>query len=59
MVSLTTQQYADLRGITPGAVRKAIRLKHSLPGVLFTKRFGKAHILFVEKANKKSLKKVA
>lgn len=60
---LTTQQYADLRGITAGAVRKAIKLKQDLPGVIKRKKFGKSHLFYVSAGwvakSKKDLKKVA
>lgn len=60
---LTTQEYADLRGITTGAVRKAIKFKQDLPGVLRRKKFGKSHLFYVSAGwvtgRKKSLKKVA
>lgn len=60
---LTTQEYADLRGITTGAVRKAIKYKQVLPGVLRRKKFGKSHLFYVSAGwvarSKKTLKKVA
>lgn len=60
---LTTQQYATRRGITEGAVRKAIKMGHKLDGVLRVEKFGKAHVFYVSSgyrfAKKKSLKKVA
>lgn len=56
MKELTVQDYAALRGITPGAVRKAIKLKHNLPGVTKLSKFGKVHVLTVnEKKINKSL----
>lgn len=47
MKNLTVQQYADIRKITPDAVRKAIRRKHNLPGVISTQQFGKVYVIQV------------
>ena len=65
MVSVTANQYAVLRGLHPagGAIRKAIKLGHNLPGVEKLCKFGKSHQLWVSedfyRRNKKRLKKVA
>jgi hypothetical protein len=60
---LTTKQYADLRGISTGAVRKAIKLGHELKGVLRREKFGKSHLFYVSdrwvSVQKRTLKKVA
>lgn len=53
---MTTKQYAAARGITEGAVRKAIKLGHRLPGVTRREKFGTAHVLYV---NVDKLSKVA
>lgn len=58
MANLTVQQYADLRKITPGAVRKAIRLKHNLPGVDNASKFGKSHVLNVAETFIRSQKRI-
>lgn len=55
MEKMTVQQYADLRQIGASAVRKAILFNHRLPGVVRREKFGKAHVLIVDK---KSCKKV-
>lgn len=59
---LTAQQYADLRGVHNGAVRKAIKLGHNMPGVIRLERFGNAHVIVVSESfvrkQKNSLKKV-
>ena len=48
-MKVTTQQYAKLRGIGDAAVRKAIKLGHALPGVVRREKFGRAHVLYVDK----------
>lgn len=45
---MTVKQYADLRGIGDAAVRKAIKLGHSLPGVTRREKFGRVHVLYVD-----------
>lgn len=47
-MKMTTKQYAGARGITEGAVRKAIKLGHRLPGVTRREKFGTAHVLYVD-----------
>lgn len=63
MIAITVQEYAAMRGINEGAVRKAFKLGHATPGVLKRERFGRAHKLWVSddfyKTRKKRLKKVA
>lgn len=49
MEKMTVQQYAKLRGIHDAAVRKAIKLGHKLPGVTRRAKFGKSHVLHVDK----------
>lgn len=44
---LTVKQYADLRGITPQAVNKAIRKGHNLPGVQKKILIGKTRLVRV------------
>ena len=46
---MTVKQYATARGITDAAVRKAIMMNHNLPGVVKKDKFGKAHVLHVDK----------
>lgn len=53
---MTTKQYAKARGISEGAVRKAIKLGHRLPGVTRREKFETAHVLYV---NVDNLKKIA
>lgn len=56
LIKMTVAQYAENRGIGSGAVRKAIKLGHALPGVVKREKFGKAHVLIVdEKILKKYL----
>lgn len=65
MIALTAKQYEQLRGLKSngGAVRKAIKLGHFLPGMKKLTKFGKSHQIWVSdeyyNANKKRLKKVA
>ena len=61
MKNITVQEYADIRGITPDGVRKAIRRKHNLPGVITTLQFGKVYVIQVPDnyGPKKDKKKVA
>ncbi len=60
---MTVAEYANLRGITPGAVRKAIMMGHNLPGVISRRTFGKSHVLRVsaslQRCGNNSSKKVA
>lgn len=58
MANLTVQQYANLRKITPGAVRKSIYYGHNLPGVIGIARFGKAYSLDVTDSFVRDQKKV-
>jgi len=62
MVAITANEYAKMRKIDPGAVRKAIKMGHNMPGILAKNKFGKSHQLWVSdewyKSNKKYLKKV-
>lgn len=46
---MTVQEYAALRDIQPSAVRKAILKGHRLPGVVRRTKFGRAHVLTVDK----------
>lgn len=46
---MTVQEYAALRDIQPSAVRKAILKGHRLPGVVRRAKFGRAHVLTVDK----------
>lgn len=61
MQQFTTQQYADMRGICNGAVRKAIKMGHKMEGVIDKAKFGKSHVIYVSdefvKKYKKRLKK--
>jgi hypothetical protein len=61
MVAITAKQYAALRGVVNGAVRKAIKLGHAMPGVVKLEKFGNAHRIYVSNGffeeNKKKLKK--
>lgn len=65
MKALTAKQYEQLRGLNSngGAVRKAIKLGHNLPGVERLEKFGKSHQIWVSQSfynkNKKRLKKVS
>lgn len=63
MIPLTTAEYANLRGITEGAVRKAIKEKAFMEGVEKLSKFGKSHQIYVTqtfmRAAKKRLKIVA
>lgn len=60
---MTIQEYADMRKVTSGAVRKAIMKGHKLPGVLGRTMWGKSHVLRVsakmQQDCKNTLKKVA
>lgn len=62
MVAVTAKEYAALRGVVNGAVRKAIKLGHAMPGVVRREKFGNAHRIYVSNGfyeeNKKKLKKV-
>ena len=49
MEKMTVQEYAKLRGIGDAAVRKAIKLGHKLKGVTRRAKFGKSHVLYVDK----------
>lgn len=49
MPKMTTSEYAAFRGIGDAAVRKAIKMKHRLPGVIKMEKFGKVHVLHVNK----------
>lgn len=49
MTKMTVQEYAVLRKIGDSAVRKAIKLNHKLPGVVKLEKFGRAHVLHVDK----------
>lgn len=44
---MSVKQYAAARGITEGAVRKAIMKGHRLPGVTRREKFGDQHVLYV------------
>lgn len=44
---MTTKEYAALRGIHEGAVRKAVKMGYNLPGVTANTKFGKAHVFTV------------
>lgn len=62
---MTVQQYAKLRKIWDGAVRKAIKMGHNLPGVDRREMFGRAHLLYVkesfiteQKRTRKKIRKV-
>jgi hypothetical protein len=63
MVILTTAEYAQLRGITEGAVRKAIKEGAYMEGKVKLSKFGKSHQIHVTeafiRAAKKRLKIVA
>jgi hypothetical protein len=63
MIALTTAEYARLRGITEGAVRKAIKEGTHMEGVVKLSKFGKSHQIYVTqsfiRAAKKRLKIVA
>lgn len=58
MKNLTVKQYADLRKITPSAVRKAIRLGHNLPGAKRISSFGKSYMVTVSDRFVRDQKKV-
>lgn len=62
MVIVTAKEYAALRGVVNGTVRKAIKLGHAMPGVVKLDKFGNAHKIYVSdsfyRENKKKLKKV-
>lgn len=62
-VQITAEQYADMRGITPTAARKAARLGHKMRGMVRVDKFGKSHRIWVSanfyRENKNKLKKVA
>lgn len=63
MIAVTASQYAKMRQIDPGAVRKAIKLGHNMAGVEKLAKFGKSHQIWVSedfhRKYKKYLKKVA
>jgi len=46
---LTCKEYADLRGITPDAVRNAIKKNHILPGVISKEKKGRDWFFEVDK----------
>lgn len=54
---ITVKEYAELRGITTGAVRKAIKLGHTLQNVERREKFGKSHVIYVTEAWIKRQKK--
>lgn len=47
---MPVREYAKLRGITPGAVHKAIRKGHLTPGITNYEMYGGTYILYVDKA---------
>lgn len=49
IIKMTVSQYAGERNIGPGAIRKAIKLGHKMPGVVKREKFGNAHVLHVDK----------
>lgn len=55
---ITVKEYAELRGITVQAVRKAIRMKHNMPGVQNVDNFGKAHVIRVSDYWLRKIKKI-
>jgi hypothetical protein len=44
----TCAEYAALRGITPGAVRNAIKKGHTLPGVITKEKKGRDWLFVVD-----------
>jgi predicted DNA-binding protein YlxM (UPF0122 family) len=48
---LSIKEYADLRGVTVGAVYDGIRNKRNQPGLLETKLIGTHYILLVDKGS--------
>lgn len=48
LTEMSTQDYADMRGITSRAVTKAIVNSHVLPGVRSFKRWGRCYVLSVD-----------
>ena len=46
---LSIKEYADLRGVTVGAVYDGIRNKRNQPGLIETKLIGTHYILVVDK----------
>jgi len=50
-VEMSIKDYADLRGVTVGAVYDGIRNKRNQPGLLETKLIGTHYILLVDKSS--------
>ena len=50
-VEMSIKDYADLRGVTVGAVYDGIRNKRNQPGLLETKLIGTHYILLVDKGS--------
>jgi hypothetical protein len=48
---MSIKDYADLRGVTVGAVYDGIRNKRNQPGLLETKLIGTHYILLVDKGS--------
>jgi hypothetical protein len=48
-VHMSIKEYADLRGVTVGAVYDGIRNKRNQPGLIETKLIGTHYILVVDK----------
>jgi hypothetical protein len=48
---MSIKDYADLRGVTVGAVYDGIRNKRNQPGLLETKLIGTHYILLVDKSS--------
>ena len=64
MTRMTVHEYANKRGIRPGAVTKALRMGHNTPGLCSFEKFNRTYILYVNenkvvaKKPKKTAKKV-
>jgi hypothetical protein len=50
-VEMSIKDYADLRGVTVGAVYDGIRNKRNQPGLIETKLIGTHYILLVDKGS--------
>ncbi len=48
VTEMTVKEYAGVRGISDGAVRRAIKFGYALPGVVKMKKFGWAWSLIVD-----------
>lgn len=59
MTKMTVRDYATAREIGESGVRNAISRGHRLPGVTKLEKFGKAHVLHVDKRKLKKFLEVS